>query len=122
MTKKEDFKDETYDLAKALHYVSISKQYFEMIALGYERGAKELMNLYANKMQWIINNIYDRLGDESRKFYKECLIKGDTVFMDAISNKLLQLSEQQKQVIEAIVDNFIKGEELITTLIDAQTA
>ena len=122
MTKKEDFKDETYDLAKALHYVSISKQYFEMIALGYERGAKVLMSLYANKMQWIINDIYDRLSEESRKFYKESLIKGDTVFMDAMSDKLLQLSEQQKQVIEAIVDNFIKGEELITTLIDAQTA
>ncbi len=113
----ENFKDQTYDLAKALHYVSIAGKYFEMIAVGYEKGAKQLMGLYSNKMKWVINDIYDRLSDDSRKFYKESLIKGDTVFLDAISNKFLHLSEEEKNVVEAIVDNIIKQKEIKDTLI-----
>ena len=122
MNKKEEFKDETYELAKALHYVSISQQYFEIIALGYKNGAKDLMNFYASKMKWVINNVYDRLSEESRVFFKESLIKGDTIFMDAVSEKLLLLKEADKITLEKIIDGMLKGEELRYTRIEAETA
>ena len=121
MNSKEQFKDEGYDLAKAMHHVSIGQKYFEMIALGYQNGAKLLMNQLANRCHLIITNVYDRLGDETRQFYRESLIKGDTVFADAISDKLLQLNEEQKVAIEKFVDGLIKGEVVEYTYIDAET-
>ena len=110
MNNKENFRDQNFELAKAMHHVSIAQKYFEMIALDYKNGAKALMNQFANRCHLIITNVYDRLGDETRQFYRESLIKGDTVFMDAISDKLLQLSEEQKIAVERFVDGLIKGE------------
>lgn len=47
---KEQFKDKNFFIAKALHHVSIAKQYFETVALDYKQGAKQTMQLYASKM------------------------------------------------------------------------
>ena len=118
MESKENFKDSTYDLAKALHHVSISKQYFEMIGAGYHKGAKDLMNLYARKQDWLIKDIYDRLSDESRQFYKESLIAGDTVFASYISEQLLLINEQDKKVVEFIVDCLVKGKRIEVNVLD----
>jgi hypothetical protein len=109
---KNQFKDTTFDLAKALHHIAIAKQYFEVIALDNHGETKKLFNQYAERQSWIINNIYDRLGEESRKFYKESIIKGDTLFAEAVSEKMLHLSEESKIVIENLIDSMLAGEEI----------
>lgn len=119
---KEQFKDDTYDLNKALIHVSTAKQYFEMIALGYSKGAKDLMNSYAKRMDWVIKDIYDRLPSGVREEYKASLIKGDTVFSSHISNQLLHIDESDKPVVEFIIDNLIKGNKLEVNVVGKQTA
>ena len=110
---KEQFKDKNFLIAKSLHHVSIAKQYFESVALDYKQGAKQLMNLYASKMDYLIKDITDRLNDESRKHFNDALIKGDTLFYDDIGTKLMHLNEKQREVIQAIVDGMLEGEEIL---------
>ncbi len=113
---KERFEDTTMDLAKALYHISIGKKYFEMIMVDKSYNAKMIFQQYVNKCDWIERNIYDRLKDETRAMYKESIIKGDTVFFDSCSEKLLLISESQKQAIEQILDSIIKGETIEITL------
>lgn len=109
---KEHFRDSSFLIAKALHHVSIAKQYFETAALDYKQGAKQIMNLHASKMEYTITDITGRLSDESRKHFNDALLKGDTLFYDDIGEKLMHLTEKQREVIQLIVDEMIKGEEI----------
>ena len=107
--QKEHFSDTNYDLAKSLYHISIAKQYFEMIQVDKTYNIKALFSQYINKLDYVVNNIYDRLGDEGRKFYSDSVIHGDTVFHSQISELLLHVPEQQKPLIESIVIALVKG-------------
>lgn len=119
---KETFSDDTMDLLKALYHVSIAKQYFEMIGVGYKYGAKFLMDNYAKKMDFVIKDIYDRLNSESREEYRKSMIKGDTVFASELSEKLLLLNEDDKGHIETIVSALIKGHKVEIKIDNTQNA
>lgn len=113
---KERFTDSTMDLLKALYHVSIAKQYFEMIAVGYKHGAKFLMDSYAKRMDFVINDVYDRMNDEARKEYRESLVKGDTVFASEIADKLLLVKEDDKKILEYIITSMTKGYKVDVTV------
>ncbi len=109
---KEHFSDDAEDLSKALHYISNAKKYFEMLAIDKSYEVKNLFNLCVNKCVWIENQIFDRLSEENRVTYKRMLLTGDTLFFDAISEKLLQLPEEKKPILELIINSILKGEEI----------
>lgn len=108
--EREHFKDDTFDLAKALYHVSIAKQYFEMIRIDKGFAIKALFSNYISRLDWVVNNIYDRLGDEGREYYKKSIKEGDTVFFAEISNKLIHLTEENRAIIESLVNSLVKGE------------
>lgn len=113
---KERFTDSTMDLLKALYHVSIAKQYFEMIGVGYSHGAKFLMDSYAKRMDWVIKDVYDRMNDEAREEYRKSLVNGDTVFASEIADKLLLINEDDKKVIEYILTSMAKGYKVEVTV------
>jgi hypothetical protein len=107
--QKEHFADTSYDLAKSLYHISIAKQYFEMIQVDKTYNIKALFGQYINKLDYIVNNIYDRLSDDGRKFYSDSVIHGDTVFHSHVSELLLHVPEQQKPLVESIIVALVKG-------------
>jgi hypothetical protein len=109
---KNEFNDTSFDLAKALHHVAIAKQYFEGIALDNTHGTKKLFNTYAAKMNWVVDDIYLRLKEDSKKFFKDSLINGDTLFASSVAEKMLHLSEETKVTIENLIDAMLAGEEI----------
>lgn len=107
---KENFADNTYSLGKGLNHIKCAKEYFEDLRMSTKGSVKNIFNNFILKCDWMINNISDRLTEESREVLKEEL--KDTLVFDSINDKLIHLTNEQRMFIEDILDSMIKGEEV----------
>lgn len=107
---KQSFTDNTYSLARALHNIKIGKEYFDFLKMENEGELKNLFHHCSLKSQWIIDNIYDRLNDESRAVLKEEL--SDSLCIDSINDNLVHLTNEQRLTIEKITEAMKKGEDV----------
>ena len=108
-------KQDTFSLAKGLHHMNIAKQYFEDFKMSCKGDIKNTVNGYVNKCNWVLNDIYDRLGETTRKVYREEM--SDSLSLDSISDKLMILDNAQRLEIEDILEAITKGKK-VTVKID----
>lgn len=109
-SQKEHFQDNTFSLLKALHHTKIAMEYYEDVAKQYQGSAKHLMLGYANKCKWVIDNVRHRLPEDVLKE-----IDGeirDSLFMDAIEDKLIHFTDEQREMIETVIDLIASGEKV----------
>jgi hypothetical protein len=106
---------DTFSLAKGLHHMNIAKQYFEDFKMSCKGDIKNTVNGYVNKCNWVLNDIYDRLGETTRKVYREEM--SDSLSLDSISDKLMILDNAQRLEIEDILEAITKGKK-VTVKID----
>ena len=95
--------------------MNIAKQYFENFKMSCKGDIKNVVNGYVNKCNWVLNDIYDRLGERTRKVYKEEM--SDSLSLDSISDKLMILDNAQRLEIEDMLDAITKGKK-VTVKID----
>ena len=105
---KEQFQDNTFSLIKALHHTKIAMDYFEDVSKGYEYGAKQIMQNYAVKCKWILDNVRHRLPQEAVNEIDSDI--RDALFLDAIEDKVIHFSNSQKSQLEDIIDLMSKGQ------------
>lgn len=105
---KEQFQDNTFSLIKALHHTKIAMDYFEDVSKGYEYGAKQIMQNYAVKCKWILDNVRHRLPQEAVNEIDSDI--RDALFLDAIEDKVIHFSSSQKSQLEDIIDLMSKGQ------------
>ena len=110
-TKQQKFVDSTYSLAKSLHHINNAKMYFEDVSRDCSGMIKHIFLGYINKCDFIINGIKDRLGAENVEILKKEL--ADSFIIEAINDKLVHLENDQRQMIESLIDAMIKGEKII---------
>ena len=115
-TPKHRFSDNTYSLAKGVHHINIAKQYFEDVRYGTVAEVKAIFNQYIQKCDWIIANMRDRLTPENRNLILKEL--DDSFAIEAINDKLIHLTPEQKEVVEQLIDSMIAGEEIAVEKID----
>jgi hypothetical protein len=104
------YEKDTFSLAKALHHLNISKQYFEDVRIGCTGDLKNTFNGYINKCDWILNNVFDKLDDEKRKIYKEEL--SDSLSIDHINDQLMFLNNDERLLVENLIDDIVKGKKV----------
>jgi hypothetical protein len=107
---------DTFSLAKGLHHINIAKQYFEDVKIGCTGDLKNTFNGYINKCDYILNNVFDKLGEETRNVYKKEL--SDSLGLDAINDQLMVLNNEQRDQIEDILNNIVKGKKVKVTIDD----
>ena len=107
---KYDFTDSTFSLAKGLHHINIAKQYFEDVRHGTYGDVKAIFNQYIQKCEWIITNVTHRLKDENKKAI-EAELKESMTF-EAINDKLILISQEQRDFVEEIISAIINGEKI----------
>ena len=105
----------TFSLAKGLHHINIAKQYFEDFKRDSKGDIKHTVSGYINKCDFILNNIFDKLGEHTRKVYKEEM--SDSLSLEAINDKLMILDPSQRLELEDILDAITKGKK-VTIKID----
>jgi hypothetical protein len=107
---KENFTDTTYSLAKALHHINLAKEYLEDTKRDSKGSIKDLLNSYVIKCNYILNNIKDRLDVDSREILKKEF--DDSIIIEAINDKIIHLDTEQREIIETLLDSFIRGEKI----------
>lgn len=113
MKNRESFSDNTYSLAKSLHHINIAKQFLEDVKLSTTGEVKFIFNQYIQKCDWILNDMKSRLNDESRIILSKEL--EDSLSFDSINDKLIYLDNDQRNMVEDIISEMIKGQEIKIT-------
>ena len=70
-------------------------------------------NSWVKKIEFVENDVMASITPESREIFRKEIKSGDTLFFQAINEKYLMLTPQQRDTIEAIIDRVISGEEII---------
>lgn len=109
--ERRTFMDNTYSLAKSLHFVYLAKQYLEDVRRELDGEIKMVFNQYIQKCEWIILDLKSRLSDENREILAQEL--EGSIDINAIMDKVIHLDNKQKVFVEDIIDAMIKGEEVI---------
>jgi hypothetical protein len=104
------YEKDTFSLAKGLHHINIAKQYFEDVKIGCTGDLKNTFNGYINKCDWILNNVFDKLGDDTRKVYKQEL--SDSLSIDSINDLLMVLDNDQRLEFENMLEAVKKGKKV----------
>lgn len=104
------FTDNTYSLSKGLHSINIAKQYFEDVKIGASKEVKSIFSSYINKCDWILNDVKVRLDDESREVMNNDL--KDSLVFESIKDKLVYINSEQRLLIENILEEMVKGEDV----------
>ena len=118
MMQKEKFTDNTFSVAKGLTHIHIAKQYFEDVKMDASKDIKMIFSQYVNKCDWILDNLRHRLNEENRKILDIEL--NNSLVIDSITDKVSMLNTESKEIIEEIIDSFIKGEEIKITRDDTK--
>lgn len=105
---KEQFTDNTYSLLKALYHTKIAMEYFDDVANGYEYGAKQTILNFSAKCKWILDNVRHRLPEEMLNEIDKDM--RDTLFMDAIEDKIIHFTNSQKEQLEEIIELMSSGQ------------
>ena len=102
--------DSIYKISSRNRVSTLSKEYFEDLQRNTSKEVKQMFSHFVNKCDWIIKNIRDRIGDESRTVLNSEL--SDSLAFDSINDKLIKLTTQQRSLVETVIDSFINGEEV----------
>lgn len=105
---KQQFKDTTYSLAKALHHINIANEYLNDVRRDSNGEVRHLFNGFINKCNWILSSISDRLSDDSRTILKKEL--DDSFQLEAINDKLIHLDSKQRQEVELFIEKMITND------------
>ena len=105
---KEQFTDNSYSLLKALYHTKIAMEYFEDVAKGYEYGAKQTMLNYSSKCKWIIDNVRHRIPSDMANSIDADM--RDSLFLDAIEDKVIHFTASQKEQLEEIIELMSTGQ------------
>ena len=111
------YEKDTYSLAKGLHHINNAKQYFEDVKIGCTGDLKNTFNGYINKCDYILNNIFDKLGEDTRKVYKKEL--SDSLGLDAINDQLMMLDGNQRIQVEELLEAIVKGKKVTIQIDDS---
>lgn len=109
--ERRTFMDNTYSLAKSLHFIYLAKQYLEDVRRELDGEIKMVFNQYVQKCEWIILDLKSRLSDENREILAKEL--EGSIDINAIMDKVIHLDNKQKVFVEDIIDAMVKGEEVI---------
>jgi hypothetical protein len=97
-------------MLKALYHTKIAKEYFEDTAKHLTGMQKHTVNMFANKCEFIIDNVRHRLPAETlKRFDSETR---DALFIDAIETEILSFNDKQRDILETIVSLIAKGESI----------
>lgn len=100
----------TYVL-KALHNVNNAKYYFDYLATQEKMGERSRVKDYVKKLDFIIEDILSRIADpEIRQEYRNQVKRVDSVAFESINDKLLYLTDEQRETVELMLDGIINGE------------
>jgi hypothetical protein len=105
-------KVETESLTKGVYYLKCAIEFVEDFKRSCLVQARGDAMVWVNKLNWVLNDIYSALTPESRERFKKEIAYGDVFYFPEMSQKLLQMTPAQREMMEMIAGEILKGEEI----------
>lgn len=96
---------------RGLSYLVLAKEYFEDVARSNGMGVREKFKAYSGKLQWVLLDIKHRLDPDMQAAFSRELEKGDTMWTEAMLDKMADLSQQDRSAVEIFIDHLKKSKE-----------
>lgn len=97
-------------LTKGCYHIAIAKQYFEGFRGDCKKEGKRQADLWVNKTDFLLKDVYSRLTPKGRELYEQEILRGDTLFFENISEMILRLNPDQREALEQLLTAMMKGE------------
>jgi hypothetical protein len=97
-------------ITKGSYHISIAKKYLEGFKLECRQSAKYQAGQWVQKLEWLEKEIYSALTPQGKELFKKELLKGDVLFFPAISNNIMQMNDEQRELMERLSESILKGE------------
>ena len=81
-----NLKKVAYSLTKSIHHIDITRQYLTDVTKGCSGGFKDTINGYISRCEWMLNDLFDKMGSENREIFKEEI--KDSLSLDHITDQL----------------------------------
>lgn len=102
----------------AFHHLKISHEYMMDFIRSDPRSKGAIMfSIYSKKVDWIIKHIITdpSIPDRTRMKFKDEM-QSDVLAIAELNSKLSLLTPDQRNFIEVVLENLLKGEEIHVTL------
>mgnify|MGYP000039933339 CR=1 FL=1 len=103
----------TESLTKACYHLKLSKEYMDDFYRGCRQEAKNRASGWVNRLNFVITDVRAALTPEARERFDQEITTGDILFTQSISEKWIQLTPQQRELLETMAEAMIKGEEIV---------
>jgi hypothetical protein len=102
------------EVIKFLHHLQRGKLNLEVFLIGCKNDrAKRKFSQYINKIDWIIKDLKTEPGiTRELSDAIDLEFNSDVFLIDAVNEKLLLLTPYERDILENILDEIIKGEQI----------
>lgn len=97
-------------ITKACYHIAIAKQYLEGFKLETRQQAKYQASLWVRQVEQVEKSIYLSLTPESKILFNKEILEGDLLFLPNMSELILKMNNEQRELIERLAEGILKGE------------
>lgn len=105
-------KIETESLTKAIYYLKCCIGYVEDFQRSCKQQAKKDAGDWVTLLNRTLNLIYRSLTPESRERFKQEIAFGDVFYFPEMSQLLLQMTTEQREMMETMAKAMLNGERI----------
>jgi hypothetical protein len=105
---------ERESLTRFLYYLHYALQFAEDYKRDCKQDAKHSASQWVNKLKFVLNDVFFHLTPAAKeRFREEISQSNDPLFLPAITEKILRLGEDRREMLETMLDGLLTGEEII---------
>ena len=106
-------KPEIESLTRGCYLLKTSLEYFDDYKRDCSLSEKNKASLWSGKLKYVLSDVRSSLTEPAReRFDEEITNSKDPIFLEAIGLKLLQLTQEQRELLELVADGLIRGEKI----------
>jgi hypothetical protein len=117
---EENRKIETESLTKGIYYLKCCIEYVSDFHRSCKFAAKKDAGDWLTLLNRTLNLIYRSLTEESRERFKQEIAFGDVFYFPEMSQLLLKMTPEQREMMETMAHAMLNGEKIIFEQIPEQ--
>jgi len=104
---------ERESLTRGIYYLHYAIQFLEDYKRDCRQEAKYSASQWVNKLKFVLSDVFFHLTPAAKeRFREEISQSNDPLFLPAITEKILQLGSDRRELLEEILTGLLTGEEI----------
>jgi hypothetical protein len=97
-------------LTQGVFYLKCATDLFDATVLDVHKNERQRVRQWVNKLNWIMNDIYDSLTPDGKEAYKAEIKNGDPILFGSVIQLMLKMDTSQREMLESVASGIARGE------------